>query len=312
MHIHINKAGRSSKPLTSDYIRVRAPSGGPWQPLVSWPLTLKMDFGTGLEGYRQQTYWWNLLPLSFRFMDLPTELQAKIVSFAIDDKYRVYYDWRVPHYSSWLNYSLDKAIRYIPYEVSSLALLHVCPYLAYTTLKEVSTYSWKCFTDSFASEINPRVQWYHHVGLPDWLNKIELCFSYRKYFTFFGVSINLVQGILIRNTNYTNTGSLLRGLPQQKQLSLRFERGTHPSSGTIDILGEGPCPPCQSVLIKWIMVLAYDEIKHFSKVTLTGDIPTYKKSEWIQLLSSEDWRQAYDAVSAQHQAAILNSPSRLV
>lgn len=130
----------------------------------------------------------------------------------------------------------------------------------------------------------------------DCLGRIELDFTPKPWFKFFGVRIEPT----IHITGSESLAHHLSSLPSTTDFRIRFR---DPQDGWAadpwakqaregDAL-DSQRTTCQSVLIDWIMAFAYNHIRHMG-VTLTGFVRKPQKERWERILRARRTGQRHD------------------
>jgi len=290
--VHI-KVGHPSNPLRGDSLCVRTTRKALWQPLMPWLLTIPV------------------IPV-FRFIDLPIELQIKIVSIHIGDL--VWPRSSIPSLCE-IGTQMEHvwADTYKLFNCNKNCLLRVSPHLARVTLKAAMTCKWKGFTSVSALKMTIQAppSWAKQHG---WLKRVELYLTDTQYFTFFGVLVEKTSGALTRYAIYTSNGSLLRGLTQLQELCLSFRcrkgsrrRRVSPWVGTVG----GRRIPCQTTVVDWIATFAYEEIRQIPAVWFRSRKGIVTKFTTVPITEGKyisRLKESHSYDSASQVAAILALP----
>jgi hypothetical protein len=324
-------------PPTVDKVHVR--QGGEWIPLIEWMLQLA-DTGILIKrSIAQSTYLWHRRSKQqFRLMDLPVELRLLIFERIIAPTGEVYPLSQANHFGSLeyttqqqrknahiilgLGYSRDCSILsrmmwvgdyrdYVPTEdrvttpPPNLNLLFVSKAVNAEALRAGWEGVKRCFIDHkiFAAVADSKVGVAQRFNC---LGRIQLSFDNAGWFDFFGVKV----GLILEQTQSESLGHYLSRLNHRASLEIRFR---DPSDGAIGdpwygrgdtTIADCPHPSCQTVLIDWILALAYQHIKHIRDVRIVGCVRKPQKQKWQAILGK---RMEYDNDAA--LAAMFATPS---
>jgi hypothetical protein len=314
--------------LSSEQLRVR--TQGQWMPLEQWLLSLADDEVLRRRSLESQTsFYYQRNGKHFRLMDLPVELRLTIFEYTIAPAGEIY-----PLYTKAGPFVEPRIIMGIGYDPKSPSLFYGYRQHLYfspesrdeipqpeTTILRVSKQrrdeglraSWeglrRCFVNSCNFDfIAMTVVRGLNVALPfNLLGRIELSFTTREWFAYFGVKF---EPHLHREESAIFSDNL-GSLSSLTELNIRFR---DPSDGWLGYPWGRAAKKtsCQTVMVDWIMVLAFAEIKHFRIVKLTGYVKKPQKAKWESLLRSKCAGQVheFDHVAAV-QDILATHPSEL-
>jgi len=160
----------------------------------------------------------------------------------------------------------------------------------------------KVFTTAVDARLGSAMRYSH-------LTTIELSFTNKGYFTFFGVTVRPQLQVQTQSS----LGQYLQNLPAVKDLQLRFrflEEGYETSPwGSMEnkqYLGryrQHAYECCQRIMVDWICTFAYPFVQGIESVTVTGKVKTGSKQKWNAI-----FRGAQAHNQAAEMAAILSTP----
>lgn len=312
--------------LSSEQLRVR--TKGQWIPLEQWLLGLADDEVLRRRSLESQTsFYYQRNGKHFRLMDLPVELRLMIFEYTIAPAGEVY-----PLYINNGPIADQRIILGVGYDPQSLPPFFGANRFSSvtiesrdiipspdTTILRVSKQcrdeglraGWegvrRCFIDPY------NFKWVAagwNLGIAprfNLLGRIELSFTNSDWFVYFGV---VFKPHLHLNVP-TAFGHPLTRLSSSTELNIRFR---DPSDGW----GKDPWAwvtmktSCQTVMVDWIMALAFPEIKHFRIVKLTGYVKKPQKAKWESRLRRKCAEPAdeFDHVAAV-QDILATHPSKL-
>lgn len=161
------------------------------------------------------------------------------------------------------------------------ALLFVSRWLTDEALKAGWNTPVKCFIDAnnFVHTLYSKsapIQQYNALG------RIELSFTTGDWLRFFGLEFAPWHGLAPSKS----TGRDLARLVDTTRLTIRFR---DPDDGWVDHPWgeETEMTACQTVMIDWIMTLAFPDIRHIARLQLTGCIRKSQRERWEGLLQQE-------------------------
>jgi hypothetical protein len=211
-------------------------------------------------------------------------------------------------YPEWRDEDLDDIYsRYFRPEIiydseePNLSLLQVSKRVYAEALQAGWENTRKCFAESRVFSTVLATRDLCPVPMPNWLNRLQLCFTNDDFLWFFGVNVpsDTGQRIWRHGPGWQDAGGrLIMSLSTLKDLQLKFRRITHRGYGTPFNRHENgwlPCHEvCQRTIVDGIMALATPWIKHIDKVTLIGDVRTCTKKKWEGILYAEHHGQPHE------------------
>ncbi|KAF2110716.1 hypothetical protein BDV96DRAFT_650821 [Lophiotrema nucula] len=313
----------SGRGLTADMIEVRHRKR--WHPLKAWlkRLPRKKYMERIYDKDHIQRAWWDQNGKAFAIMELPTEVRLILLQHILGGK--IYPQVRTPIESdspritlgtgscwSWDN-DLDAGS--VNRDIMSVSKL---------IRKESFVAAWegtfKHFTTS--EDLSEVINFPKAPTSLNWLAKINLSFSIREYFIFFGVTVHP----FIRYDQAQAPARVLQTLTTLTSLDLLF---FNPNSGDANpwrdwyyalmyisedqpqyerMMGEF----CHTPVVDWILTFALPFIKRIPKVYLSGCIKTITRKKWEHiieneyLLKDEDYRtHGYDWPTAIEEIQLI-------
>ncbi|KAF2739619.1 hypothetical protein EJ04DRAFT_606202, partial [Polyplosphaeria fusca] len=271
-------------PLTADKIHVRIK--GEWKPIKDWLLGFDDDrchWAYPIADFRR---WWGRTGKTFRFMDLPIEIQMMIcenltssggemyplstaarmfmgIGYSAKNRYRIPY-WLLSHDLM----DEDRAPVWPPH----LNILFVCKAITEVALQASWEGTRKCFVDPliFVTVADTRAG---PILKYNCLSTVRLDFTNKAYFEFFGLKVEP----LFHRDQSSSLGHYISGLTNLRDLQLRFRS---PDDGynsspwkRISLWGDADSYTCcQRTMVDWIMTAAFPYVKHIAKVRIVGAV----------------------------------------
>lgn len=146
----------------------------------------------------------------------------------------------------------------------------------------------RCFIDHevFTAAVDSKVGVARQFEI---LGRVQLSFTARAWFKFFGVAINADTG-LAQDTS-GSLGRYLVKLKDECNLELQFR---DPHDGHFGDPFGFTATTCQTIMIDWIMTLAFSQIVHIKYINLIGCIKKAQKEKWQRILSSQRNETGYN------------------
>ncbi|KAI8931803.1 hypothetical protein NX059_011440 [Plenodomus lindquistii] len=306
--------------LTADKLHVR--KAGAWIPLFKFLLDLADPNILHRRGLKSSSYfWYKRTKKTFRLMDLPTELRLQIFEYAMAPMGEIYplnkackqftldQDFTRHHITPGIGYEKDCLDYYLhnlitggpgtpyrgsttyehraPVSAPNMSLLYVNKQVSQEVLQTAWEAPKKCFLDHwlFIPVLESRIG---AAARFNRLNRIELAFTLRSWFKFFGVHVQPTIYI----TESENMGYYLHRLARNTRLHIRFRDPADGYAGdpwgsdvpdSVDAEeGTYTVTTCQSVLVDWTLTFAYEHIKRMN-VTIEGYVRTQQKNYWDEI-----------------------------
>ncbi|KAF2659956.1 hypothetical protein K491DRAFT_688810 [Lophiostoma macrostomum CBS 122681] len=204
-----------------------------------------------------------------------------------------------------------------PVPAPQLSILRVSKQVYAEAMKAGWEGTRKCFFDLHVfeviadSEAGPKSQF-------NCLGKIELNFTHKMYFQFFGVEDD-ASNHTIHLDSSKSKGSYLTRIPNLTELRIRFRNFEDGWLGFpwTDSYSTDPrdylsVTCCQRTMVDWIMTLAFPFIKSLPKVTLEGYVRKPSKDKWEHILQMDKDGVAHGFDHGKELSAILSTPAQYV
>jgi hypothetical protein len=328
------------EPLTIDKIHVRVQ--GEWRSISQWLLTFESSRHReyGVPAIHAQQKWWRRNGRVSKLMELPAEIRLHIFEHVLGPKiypivtdFKVPVDWSVnppinqrdqrlvlgngysrpllttPHYVRITSVdNIEELGERVP--APNLSILAISKQVRSEALQAGWEGTRKYFFDTMIFQSVVQAQGGPRANY-NCLAKIQLNFTHKAYFKFFGVEAERT----IRHSPLTAMGSYLQNLPKPTDLQMRFRSPEDGWDGMPwgDLYGitedRRPVECCQRTMVDWIMTFAFPYVKAIPKVTLEGYVKKDSKKKWEEILSMERAGQPHGFDQAEEMRAILEATS---
>jgi hypothetical protein len=193
-----------------------------------------------------------------------------------------------------------------PVPPPSLNLLYVSKQVKEEALCIGWEYSKRCFISPymFTSVADSKIGVAKRL---DVLGRIQLSFTVRSWFKFFGV-----EAVPVFNQNLSaSLGYYLGELKDTCNLEIRFRDPEDGYNG--DPWGDNTgATTCQTIIVDWILTWAFEHVKYIKYISLTGCVKKPQKEKWLEVLARQRADGDFDFDHATAVAAILATPPELL
>jgi hypothetical protein len=288
-----------------------------WLPLKEWLLTIPhKDVGRNRTRLQMLRVFWKRNGKVFRLFELPVEMRQVVYEHALgrDVHPRVkVVNRRNDNVVLEAEYTRNMSNDGVPEDRApihppNLALLQVCEHIHNDAMKTEWESALKCFNHP-----NPFYDIVAKVGPLRKFNglaKVQLNFTLRAWFHFFGILVDVDGDLPISLHESVSRGVLLTKdrLPKLDYLEMRFR---DPQDGYADNPSSNSnC--CQVDMVDMICTFAFPFVSQISNVKIEGFVKTASKKKWERIYDHERRGLSHDHGQQASMQAILHAPSNLL
>ena len=316
--------------LKGDMLFVK--SWGKWIPIKEWLLTIPHpNVGKDRTTFQMTRTFWQRNGRVFRFLDLPADARnvvyehvlgreiyplPKMHKMWVDDEWvrqitnvvlGVGYTRKLVDTASYQNMGFDKFVPEAcePIHAPNLAILRVCKQVSAEALKIGWESPLKCFNDDqmfvliAEAKLGPLQKF-------NCLNKIQLNFTLKGWFRFFGVKVD--PTISLDESNSKAAFLTKAKLPKLHHFEMRFRSPEDGFKG--NPWRSSNC--CQIDAVDMVCTFAFPHVSWIPEVKLAGYVKTTSMKKWERIFEKQRLGMTHDHDQEAAMQALLHAPEDIL